>query len=71
MKKVLPFIYLFIGIFILINTFSIFFQKREVYRLLFSFTTENQYVFLLFRVLFASWFIVDGVKRLKRNTVEK
>jgi len=69
-KKVLPYIYLFIGIFILINTFSAFFQKREVYRLLFNFTTENQYVFLLVRVLFASWFIVDGVKKLKQNKAE-
>ncbi|CAM1356444.1 conserved hypothetical protein [Tenacibaculum ascidiaceicola] len=70
MKKALPYIYLFIGIFILINTFSAFSQKREVYRLLFNFTTENQYVFLLVRVLFASWFIVDGVKKLKQNKTE-
>lgn len=67
MKKVLPFIYLFIGIFILVNTFSVFFQEREVYRLLFNFTTENQYIFLLIRVLFASWFIVDGVKKLRKT----
>ena len=70
MKKALPFIYLAIGVFILVGTFSLFFQERETYRVLFNFNTENKYLFLLIRVLFASWFIFDGIKKLKQNQEE-
>ncbi|WP_143592128.1 hypothetical protein [Tenacibaculum holothuriorum] len=70
MKKVLPFIYIAIGIFILVGTFSMFFQDRETYRVLLNFKTENKYIFLIVRLLFASWFLVDGVKKLKQNQAE-
>ncbi|QXP76338.1 hypothetical protein H0I31_01595 [Tenacibaculum sp. AHE15PA] len=67
MKKVLPFIYIVIGLFILIVTFSQFFKDQESYRVLLSFRTESKYIFLLVRVLFASWFLIDGIKRLKQS----
>ncbi|CAM1349817.1 hypothetical protein [Tenacibaculum crassostreae] len=71
MKKVLPFIYLFFGAVILYFTFIQFFQDKESYRLLFNFTTENKYIFLVVRLLFASWFLIDGVKKLKQNQLEE
>ncbi|WGH76595.1 hypothetical protein P8625_05400 [Tenacibaculum tangerinum] len=71
MKKVLPFLYLVIGIVILVSTFNTLFQEKTIYRVLFSFTTENKYVFVGVRLLFASWFIVDGIKKLQQNTTEQ
>lgn len=67
MKKILPFLYIAIGIFILVNTFSRFFLNLESYRVFLNFKTENKYIFLIIRILFASWFLIDGVKKLKQN----
>lgn len=68
MTKALPYIYIGIGAMILLGTIATFLQKQEVYRVLFSFQTENKYIFLIVRSLFAGWFIFDGVKRLKENS---
>ncbi len=67
MKKALPYIYIIIGLFIIIFTFLQFFKNQESYRMLLNFKTENKYVFLIVRGLFAGWFLADGVKRLKQN----
>lgn len=67
MKKVIPLIYITFGSFILIGTFFQFFQNQESYRVLFNFKTENKYIFLLIRLLFSYWFIVDGIKKLKQQ----
>ena len=67
MKKILPFLYIVIGLFILITTFSQFFKNQETYRVLLNFKTENRYIFLLIRVLFSSWFLIDGIKKLKQS----
>ncbi|CAM1352764.1 hypothetical protein [Tenacibaculum insulae] len=67
MKKALPFIYISFGFFILVGTIFQFFQHQEVYRVLFNFETTNKYIFLLVRIIFASWFLFDGVKRLKQH----
>ena len=67
MKKAIPFIYIAFGFFILVGTIFQFFQDQETYRVLFNFETENKYIFLLIRVLFSSWFLVDGIKRLNRS----
>ncbi len=67
MKKFWPVLYLIVGIFIVINTFIRFFEDYEAYRLIFSFTTESKYIFLLFRTLIASYFIVSGIKKLRQN----
>ncbi len=68
MKKVIPFVYIVIGLFILVGTFSLFFKDQETYRVLFNFKTENKYIALLVRLVFASWFLIDGIKKLKQNT---
>lgn len=65
MKKALPYIYIIIGLVIVIFTFLHFFKDQESYRMLLNFKTENKYVFLIVRGLFAGWFLADGVKRLK------
>ncbi|CAL2081833.1 conserved protein of unknown function [Tenacibaculum sp. 190524A02b] len=65
MNKILPYLYIFIGIVIIIGTISAISQERESYRLLLSFQTESKLVFLLVRALFASWFLFDGIKKLK------
>ncbi len=67
MKKVLPFIYITFGIFIIVGTFLQFFKDQDSYRVLFNFKTENKYIFLLVHGLFAGWFLADGVKKLKQN----
>ncbi|MGB1042466.1 MAG: hypothetical protein ACPGU6_03660 [Tenacibaculum sp.] len=67
MKKALPYIYIIIGVFIIIGTFIQFFKNQESYRVLLSFRTENRYLFLIIRGLFAGWFLADGMKRLKQN----
>jgi hypothetical protein len=67
MKKAIPFIYIGFGFFILVGTIFQFFQDQEIYRVLFNFETENKYIFLLVRVLFSSWFLIDGIKRLKKT----
>ncbi|WP_420553018.1 hypothetical protein [Tenacibaculum aiptasiae] len=71
MKKILPIIYIAIGIFILVNTFSRFSQDLESYRVILNFKTENKYIFVLIRVLFAGWFLIDGVKKLKQINEEE
>lgn len=67
MKKAIPLIYITFGSFILIGTFFQFFKNQESYRVLFNFKTENKYIFLLIRLLFSYWFIVDGIKKLKQQ----
>jgi len=69
MKKVMPFIYIIIGLFILGGTFPKFFNEQEEYRVLFNFKTESKYLFLFVRLLFAGWFLIDGIKKLKQNNV--
>ena len=66
MKKIIPFIYIVIGLFILVGTFALFFRNQEMYRILFNFKTENKYIAILVRLLFASWFLIDGIKKLKQ-----
>jgi hypothetical protein len=69
MKKIMPYVYIIIGFFILVGTISVFFNNQEEYRVLFNFKTDNKYIFLLVRLLFASWFLIDGIKKLKQHKV--
>ena len=63
----MPYVYIIIGLFILVGTISVFFNNQEEYRVLFNFKTDNKYIFLLVRLLFASWFLIDGVNKLKQH----
>lgn len=67
MKKALPYIYIIIGTLIIIGTFLQFLKDQENYRILFNFNTENKYIFLIVRGLFAGWFLADGINKLKQN----
>ncbi|CAL2077977.1 hypothetical protein LNI90_09800 [Tenacibaculum dicentrarchi] len=66
MKKAIPFIYIILGIFILAESISNFLENKELYRVFFSITTQSKYIYLLVKVLFASLFLVDGIKKLKK-----
>ncbi|SEB35050.1 hypothetical protein SAMN04489761_0016 [Tenacibaculum sp. MAR_2009_124] len=65
MKKILPFIYIIIGVLIIYATIRSFLLDKDTYRVLFGFHTENKFIFLAIRSLFAGWFLVDGLKKLK------
>ncbi|MCD8435555.1 hypothetical protein LNJ03_09625 [Tenacibaculum dicentrarchi] len=66
MKKAIPFIYIILGIFILAESIYNFLENKELYRVFFSITTQSKYIYLLVKVLFASLFLVDGIKKLKK-----
>ncbi|WP_370408796.1 hypothetical protein [Tenacibaculum dicentrarchi] len=66
MKKAIPFIYIILGIFILAESIYNSLENRELYRVFFSITTQSKYIYLLVKVLFASLFLVDGIKKLKK-----
>ena len=65
MNKILPYLYIAIGTLIIISTVHTVFQNQDSYRILFNFHTENKFIFLLVRALFASWFLFDGIQKLK------
>lgn len=65
MKKILPYIYIAIGTLVIISTVHSILQNKESYRVLFNFYTESKFLFLMARGLFASWFLFDGIKKLK------
>ncbi|CAM1372643.1 hypothetical protein [Tenacibaculum xiamenense] len=71
MKKILPVIYIIIGLLIIYATIRSFSIDKESYRVLFGFRTENKFIFLAVRVLFAGWFLVDGIKKLKALKTEE
>ncbi|SOS74378.1 conserved hypothetical protein [Tenacibaculum piscium] len=65
MKKALPFIYVIIGVLILVESIYNFLEDKELYRVFFGITTQSKYIYLLVKVLFASLFLVDGIKKLR------
>lgn len=67
MKKAYPYIYIVIGLFIIVFTIPQFFKNQDNYRMFLNFKTENKFVFLIVRGLFAGWFLADGIKKLKQN----
>lgn len=65
MKKLIPYVYIGIGIIILIETFFQFFQDKDLYRILFNWNTESKYVYLLVKLLIAALILYGGLRRLK------
>ncbi|MCG8182541.1 hypothetical protein [Tenacibaculum piscium] len=67
MKKALPFIYIIIGVLILVESIYQFVQDKELYRVFLGITTQSKYIYLLVKVLFASLFLVDGIKKIRKQ----
>ncbi|MCG8796298.1 hypothetical protein [Tenacibaculum finnmarkense] len=67
MKKAIPFIYIILGVFILVESIPNFLEDKELYRVFFGITTQNKYIYLLVKVLFASLFLVNGIKKVKKQ----
>ncbi|WP_435263582.1 hypothetical protein [Tenacibaculum sp. nBUS_03] len=67
MKKILPYLYIVIGVFIIVGTINNVLQEKSSYRVLLNFHTESKLIFLAVRALFASWFLFDGIKKLKNK----
>ena len=65
MKKILPYLYIVVGAFIIIGTINSILQDKSTYRVILNFHTENKFIFLIVRALFASWFLFDGIKKLR------
>ncbi len=65
MRKIIPSLYIVIGLIIITTSLYELFQEKSSYRVLFNFTTEHKVLFLLVRGLFASWFLFDGIKKWK------
>ena len=65
MKKFIPYVYIGIGIMILIEAFFQFFQDKELYRILFNWNTESKYVYLSVKLLIAAIILYGGLRRLK------
>lgn len=64
MKKIIPFIYFAFAGFILIDGIRQYFSNLEIYRIIFSWTTESKYVFILVKILFTAVFVIGGIKRM-------
>ncbi|ALU74403.1 hypothetical protein G1L02_07925 [Tenacibaculum finnmarkense] len=67
MKKAIPFIYIILGVFILVESIPNFLEDKESYRVFFGITTQSKYIYLLVKVLFASLFLVDGINKVKKQ----
>jgi hypothetical protein len=65
MTKILPYLYIFIGVMIALATVLNLLQQPASYRIFLNYQTENVWLFGLVRGLFASWFLFDGIKRIK------
>ena len=66
MRKIIPYLFIAFGIFILIGSFSEFLRDKDIYRVLLSWHTENKYLFILVKFFIASLFLVTGYQKLKR-----
>ncbi|TYP98266.1 hypothetical protein C7447_103437 [Tenacibaculum adriaticum] len=66
MKKLFPYLYILFGLYILVEGFLQYFQDKELYLIIFSWTTESKYLFILIKILFACIFFVGGINGLKK-----
>ena len=67
MNKIIPYIYLVVGIVWLIDGITKFIQTEEVYHIFLSFNTENKYYYLSFKAIVGILVILAGLRRLKAN----
>ncbi|MFT4576821.1 MAG: hypothetical protein ACI86H_002627 [bacterium] len=65
MKKVIPFLYIIVGLSFVIKGFYAVFNEQEVYNLIFSLKTESRSIYILFNLLFGGLILYSGIGRLK------
>jgi|GEM_PF-6635138 hypothetical protein len=65
MKKILPYIYVIVGVSFVIKGFYAFFTDYEIYYLIFSLKTESKYVYILFNLFFGGLILFNGIGKLK------
>jgi hypothetical protein len=65
MKKVIPFLYIIIGISFVVKGFYAFFNEQEIYYLVFSLKTESRTIYVLFNLFFGGLILYSGIGRLK------
>jgi len=65
MKKIIPFLYIIIGISFVIKGFYAFFNEQEIYYLIFSLKTESRTIYVLFNLFFGGLILYSGIGRLK------
>ena len=67
MNKTIAYIF-FVGAAVwLVDGLYRFINTQEVYKIIFSYTTENKYYFLIFKLLTGLLIISAGIRRLKMN----
>lgn len=66
MRKFIPYIYILFAALILFDAFKQFLEERDIYRIIFNWTTESKYFFAGVKVLFATIILYGGVKRFKK-----
>ena len=64
-KKYAPYFYFILGLLWLINGFQRFAQDRDIYRIVFGFTTENKYYFIVFKIIVGLIIIYAGYEGLR------
>lgn len=67
MQKLIPILYFAFGFFILFDGIAQFVADKELYRIIFSWTTENKYTFILVKTLFAVIFFLGGYRKFQLN----
>lgn len=65
MKKIIPFIYIVVGISFVVKGLYAFFNEQEIYYLIFSLKTESRLVYILFNLFFGGLILYSGIGRLK------
>lgn len=70
MKKVIPFLYIIIGISFVIKAFNVIFNEQEIYYLIFSLKTESKTIYILFNLFFGGLILYSGIQKLKSSKEE-
>jgi len=65
MKKVIPFLYIIIGLSFVVKGFYAIFNEQETYHLIFSLKTESRSICILFNLFFGGLIVYSGIGRLK------
>ncbi|MDG2193877.1 MAG: hypothetical protein P8K77_03285 [Polaribacter sp.] len=65
MKKILPYLYIIVGISFIIKGFYAFSTEYDIYYLIFSLKTESKYIYIAFNLFFGGLILYNGIGRLK------
>ena len=65
MKKIIPFIYLIVGLSFIGKGIYAFFKSQEIYYLIFSLETQSKTTFIAFNFIFGGLVLAAAYRRFK------